>query len=128
MPLGKAPSQPKTVAEFLGTLPDDRRTTIEAARRLVRGSIPKGYEEGMGWGMIMYSVPLKRFPNTYNGQPLCYVGLASQKNYCALYLMAAYGSAKQLDVLKAGFKRAGKKLDMGKTCLRFNSLDDLDLE
>ena len=121
----RKPGQP---AEYLGTLPTDRRTTIEKARSLVRGSLPKGYEEGMGGGMIMYAIPLSEFPDTYNGHPLCYVALASQKNYCALYLMAAYGSPKQRTVLKDGFKRAGKKLDMGKSCVRFKRLDDLALD
>ena len=117
-----------TVNDFLASLPADRRATITAARKLVRDNIPAGYEEGMGWGMIMYSIPLTQFPNTYNGHPLCYLALASQKSHCAFYLMGAYGDPKQQAVLKSGFKRAGKKLDMGKSCLRFQTLDDLDLD
>src|SRR5438477_8900386 len=104
MPIGKAPNHPKTVAAFLQSLPDDRRSTIEAVRKVVKKHLPKGYDEGMGWGMIMYAIPLSRFPNTYNGQPLCYVALGSHASYCSLYLMAAYGNAKQAAALKDGFK------------------------
>ena len=63
-----------------------------------------------------------------NKQPICYVALSSQKNYCSLYLMGAFWSASQLEQLKAAFKAAGKKLDMGKCCVHFESPDDLPLE
>ena len=72
--------------------------------------------------------PLSRYPNTYNKQPICYVALSSQKNYCSLYLMGAFWSASQLEQLKAAFAAAGKKLDMGKCCVHFASPDDLPLE
>src|ERR1700729_2456863 len=72
--------------------------------------------------------PLSRYPDTYNKQPICYVALSSQKNYCSLYLMGAFWSASQLEQLKAAFKAAGKKLDMGKCCVHFESPDDLPLE
>src|SRR5206468_11412942 len=73
-------------------------------------------------------IPLSRYPETYNKQPICYVALSSKKNYCSLYLMGAYGSASQRQQLKAAFKAAGKKLDMGKCCVHFESPDDLPLE
>ena len=128
MALGKQAGQPQTVSEFLASLPPDRRKTIDAVRKIIRKNLPKGYQEGMGWGMIMYVVPLSRFAKTYNGHPLCHVGLGSQKNYCALYLMSAYGNASQQAALADGFKRAGKKLAMGKACVRFRSVDDLALD
>ncbi len=76
----------------------------------------------------MYSVPLEDYPDTYNKQPLCYVALAAHKNYCSLYLMSCYGHNPHLEILKTGFKKAGKKLDMGKSCVRFKTLDDLPLD
>jgi hypothetical protein len=82
----------------------------------------------MNWGMISYELPLSSYPRTYNGQPLSYVALAAQKNHYALYLMHAYPGSEQGKQLAEAFKRAGKKLDMGKSCLRFKALDDLPLE
>ena len=73
-------------------------------------------------------MPLKVYPDTYNGHPLCYAALAAHKNYSSLYLMSVYGSKTLLAELKAGFKKAGKKLDMGKSCIHFKRADDLDLD
>ena len=95
---------------------------------LVNKHIPPGYEECLVWGTIGWTIPLSRYPDTYNQQPICYVALSSQKNYCSLYLMGAFWSASQLEQLKAAFKAAGKKLDMGKCCVHFESPDDLPLE
>ena len=124
MPRSKA----KTVAKYLAELPDDRRQTIAAVRQLVLRHLPKGYEETMSAGMIAYVIPLARFPKTYNGQPLWYAALASEKSYCSLHLMRAYGDPQQTAALKAAFARAGKKLDMGKACVRFKRVEDLELE
>ena len=82
----------------------------------------------MSAGMIAWAVPLSRLPKIYNGQPLWYIAVGAQKHYNAMYLMCAYGSQKLTDLLKASFKQAGKKLDMGKSCLRFQTLDDLELD
>lgn len=117
-----------TVATFLAGLPLDRRTEVVKVRRVIRKHLPKGYKEGLGLGMIMYAVPLRVYPDTYNGHPLCYVALAVHKRFFSLYLMSVYGSSKLLAELKAGFKKAGKKLDMGKSCIRFKRADDLDLD
>ncbi len=116
-----------TVKEYLAWLPEDRRKVISKVRSVIRKHLPKGYEEKVTYGIISYQVPLKTLPDTYNGQPLCYAGLAAQKNHNALYLMAAYGDAKQRAELEQAFKTAGKKLDMGKACVRFKSADDLPL-
>lgn len=123
-----ASSKAATVDEYLAELPEARRTVVAAVRKLVRKHIPKGYEEGMQYGMIGWTVPLERYPNTYNKQPLAYVSLAAQKNYYSLYLMCAYTDSKAEKALKEGFAKAGKKLDMGKSCVRFKSLDDLPLD
>ena len=118
----------KTVAEYLDALPPERRAVVSKVRSLVKKHLPKGYKEGMGWGVITYSVPLKILPDTYNGEPLCYAGIAAQKNYYSLYLMSVYGDAAQAKWMADEFKKRGKKLDMGKSCLRFKSLDDIPLD
>jgi hypothetical protein len=124
----KPPSNVKTPAQYIASLPADRAKTIATVRALVSKHIPRGYEECLVWGTIGWTIPLSRYPDTYNKQPICYVALSSQKNFCSLYLMGAFWSASQLEQLKAAFKAAGKKLDMGKCCVHFESPDDLPLE
>jgi hypothetical protein len=121
-------SKATTVSDYLAELPADRRKTIAAVRATVRKNLPKGYKESIGYGMICYSVPLATYPDTYNGQPLCYAALAAQKNYCALYLMGVYGDAARTKALQEAFRKAGKKLDMGKSCVRFKTAGDLPLD
>ncbi|MFA6166672.1 MAG: DUF1801 domain-containing protein [Gemmatimonadaceae bacterium] len=121
-------SSAPTVAQYLESLPPERRAVVTKVRAAVKRAMPKGYKELMGYGMIMWSVPLSVLPDTYNGHPLCYVALAAQKRHIALYLMGPYGNPTLLAELKAGYKAAGLKLDMGKSCLRFRSLDDIALE
>ena len=121
-------SKATTVPDYLAELPEERRRTISAVRAVVRKNLPKGYQESIGYGMICYTVPLSTCPDTYNGQPLCYAALAAQKNYCALYLMNVYGDAPTAKAFRDGFKKAGKKLDMGKSCVRFKTADDLPLD
>lgn len=123
-----AKSKARTVAAYLKELPADRRAVISGLLKVVRKHVPKGYRETMNWGHICYEIPLERFPSTYNGQPLMYLALGSQKNYCALHLMCAYMNPVKRKFLADAFKKAGKKLDMGKACIRFKSLDDLPLK
>jgi hypothetical protein len=126
--------RPATVADYLASLAPDRRTVIEDARALVRRHIPKGYAEFMNWGVINWGIPLEEFPHTHNGQPLCYVGLGAQKSYNSLYLMGTFDSSSgkytspfSEKLLVDAFRKAGKRLDMGKCCLPFKKLDDLEL-
>jgi len=119
---------PSTVAAYLASLAPERRKVVNTVRAVIRKAMPKGYKECMGHGMIMWSIPLSVLPDTYNGHPLCYVALAAQKNYYAAHLMGAYGSPKILADLRAGYKEAGIKLDMGKACVRFKSLDGVALD
>jgi hypothetical protein len=123
-----AKSSATTVEDYLAELPAERRAVIEQVRDVILANLPPGYRESIGWGMINYEIPLERYPNTYNKQPLTYVSLAAQKNYYALYLMSVYGSLLVRERLEAEFARAGKKLDMGKSCVRFRRLDDLPLD
>lgn len=121
-------SAASTVPQYLASLPPERRAVVAKVRAAVRRAMPKGYTETMAYGMIAWSVPLRVLPDTYNGQPLCYVALAAQKQYYALYLMGPYGDAALMAELKAGYRAAGLKLDMGKSCLRFKSLDGIALD
>jgi hypothetical protein len=124
----KPASNVKTPAQYIDSLPADRAKTIATMRAFVNKYIPRGFDECLVWGTIGWTIPLSRYPDTYNKQPICYVALSSQKNYCVLYLMGAYWSSSQLEQLKAAFKEAGKKLNMGKCCIQFKSPDDLPLE
>ncbi len=117
---------PATVAEYMEALPPEKREAMDAALKLVRKHIPKGYVEFMNWGVINWVIPLAEFAETHNGQPLGYVGLGAQKNYISLYLFACYG--QDVEHLKEEFKKAGKRFDMGKCCLHFKTLDDLELK
>ena len=120
-------SKARTVQEYLDELPEDRRQVVAVVRDTIVKNLPKGYREVINYGMICYEIPLERYPDTYNGQPLCFVGLAAQKNHYAVYLTCVYQDPKQASWLKEEFKKAGKKLDMGKSCLRFKKLEDLPL-
>jgi uncharacterized protein YdhG (YjbR/CyaY superfamily) len=121
-------SKATSVEQYLSELPDERRPVVETVLALVRKKLPQGYRESIDYGGICWSIPLEVYPDTYNGQPLCYAALAAQKNHYALYLMGAYADPKQAEALRAGFAKAGKKLDMGKSCIRFRKLDDLALD
>jgi len=123
-----ARSAAKTPDEYLKSLPTDRRAVIAAVRDVVNKHMPAGYQEAMNWGAITWEVPLTRFPKTPNGQPLCYVSLAAHKSYCTLYLMGAYSNSAEYATLRAAFAKAGKKFDMGKSCLHFTTLEDLELD
>jgi hypothetical protein len=117
-----------TVTEYLRELEPERRAVLSKVRNTIRRNLPKGYRESMSYGIITYAIPLERFPETYNGQPLCYAALAAQKNHFALYLMRAYGDREQAAWLAGEFKKRGRKLDMGKSCIRFKRIEDLPLD
>jgi len=121
-------SAAKTVAAYLAELPVERRAELARVRQVLRKRMPRGYQEGMGWGVITWSVPLRIYPDTYNGQPLCYAALAAQKNYLSVYVMCVYGDKGRAARLREGFKKAGKRLNMGKSCIRFQKADDLALD
>ena len=121
-------SSAATVEEYLGELAPDRREHIEAVRSVVLDNLPEGYAESMNWGMISWEIPLERYPNTYNKQPLMYAALASQKNYMSLYLMCVYTHDGRHTEFERRFKASGKKLNMGKSCVRFKSVDDLPMD
>lgn len=124
-------SKAKTVYEYLAELPEDRRQEIEAIRAIILKNLPKGYEEGMQYGMIGYFVPHSLYPAGYHcdpKQPLPYAALASQKNYMSLYFMGLYGDTEEMAWFQKAWAETGKKLDMGKSCIRFKCVDDLPLK
>jgi uncharacterized protein YdhG (YjbR/CyaY superfamily) len=121
-------SKETTPAAYLASLPSERRKVISAVRAVVKKNLPKGYVESMNWGMLAYEIPLSRYPDTYNKQPLMYLALAAQKNNYALYLTSVASDKVLMDRLTKAYKAAGKKLDMGKGCLRFKTLEELPLD
>lgn len=121
-------SKAGTVTEFMAQLSPEERAEIQTVRRVIRKSLPKGYKESVQWGMICYSIPLSRFSETYNGQALCYAALAPHKNYHSLHLMNVYGHPATEKWFRARYKASGKRLDMGKSCVRFQHADDLPLD
>ncbi len=126
--LAKASQGAVTVPEFLDALTPARREAVERVRDVILRSLPAGYEEVISKGMLVYQVPFARYSDTYNGHPLWYVGVASEKSYLSLHLMAVYGSAVLGERLAEGFRKANKTLDMGKACVHFKSADDLALD
>ena len=114
-----------TVDEYLSELPDDRAEVIEQVRELVLANVAEGVVETMNWGMIAYEIPLERYPDTYNDQPLLYAALAAQKHHYALYLHSVYSSEEEAERLRRAYDEAGVKLDVGRSCVRFKRLDQL---
>ncbi len=124
-------SKAQTVAAYLKELPEDRRIAMSAVREVILQNLDAEFQEGMQYGMIGYCVPHSVYPAGYHcdpKQPLPFACLASQKNYMSLYLMSAYGNEEADQQLRAAFLKAGKKLDMGKSCIRFKKLADLPLD
>ena len=121
-------SDATTVDEYLAGLPEDRREAINAVRRVVLENLPEGYEECMSSGMIAWVVPLSRYPDTYNKLPLQLAALASQKRHMALYLNNVYSDPETREWFATAYAASGKRLDMGKSCVRFRRLDHLPLD
>ena len=120
-----------TVEEYLDSQTPERRTALEAVRKVIKKNLGKGFEEGIQYGMIGYYVPHKLFPAGYHcdpKQPLPFVHLASQKSYMSLYLMPVYMSSELASTFQAEWKKTGKKLDMGAACVRFKKAEDLALD
>jgi Domain of unknown function (DU1801) len=124
-------SKASTVAQYLAELPDERRKDLELVRQVILKNLDKDYEEGIQYGMIGYYVPHRVYPAGYHcdpKQPLPFASLASQKNYMSLYLMCVYGESDLTRWFQEAWARTGKKLDMGKACLRFKNPKDLALD
>jgi hypothetical protein len=125
-------SRAGSVEQYLAELPADRREALEAIREVILQNLDEsGFEEGMQYGMIGYFVPHRVFPAGYHcdpRQPLPFASLASQKSHMALYLMCVYGNEENERWFRDAWTRSGKKLDMGKSCIRFKKLSDVPLD
>ena len=124
-------SEATTVSEYLKSLPDDRRKAIDAVRKVIRKNLDSGYEEAMAYGMISYHIPLKFYPPGYHANPkqgLPFVALASQKNHMAVYMFGLYTDSSMSQWFVDAWTKKGKKLDKGKSCIRFKKIDDLALD
>ena len=121
-------STAETVDQYLAELPDDRRAAITEVRQAILDNLPNGFIEAMNWGMISYEVPHETFPDTYNKKPLMYAALASQKNHMAVYLTTVYGNPELEQWFRDAYMASGKKLDMGKSCVRFKKLEHLPVD
>ena len=125
------PGKPTTVAQYLAGLPKDRRDALRAVRKVILDNLDAGYAEGMQYGSIGYFVPHSVYPPGYHcdpTQPLPYVGIASQKNYMVIYLFCVYTSEDEQRRFREAWIKTGKKLDMGKSCVRFKKLEDVPLK
>jgi len=123
--------RPGSVKEYLDGLPEDRRKALAKVRAAIRKGLPKGYEEGIQYGMIGWSVPHALYPAGYHcdpKQPVPFAGLASQKNHMSVYLMCVYGDEAHRRWFETEWRKTGRKLDMGKSCVRFRKAEDLPLE
>ncbi len=116
------------MAEYIRGLPSDRRAALSAVRKVILDRLPEGYEEAMNWGMICYQVPLSTVPDTYNGQPLMYAALASQKRHMAAYVSGIYANEESRAAFELAYRATGMRYDVGKSCVRFRKLDDLPLD
>ena len=121
-------SMAMTPDEYLAALSEERRAALGTVRNVINDNLPAGFREGMQYGMIGWYVPLERFPDTYNGQPLGLAALASQKSYMSLYLNSVYGDRQTEAWFRHRWAETDKKLDMGKSCVRFRRLEDLPLD
>ncbi|GMU40270.1 MAG: hypothetical protein AMXMBFR23_11360 [Chloroflexota bacterium] len=123
-----ASREPTPLDEYLASLPEERRKAVRAVRAAIRKRLPKGYVEQFSGGYIEWVVPLDRYPKTYNRRPLQLAALASQKQYLSVYLNNVYADPALEAWFTEAYAASGKRLDMGKSCVRFKHLDDLPVE
>jgi hypothetical protein len=115
------------VADYINVLPTERRAMLRCLRREIRKNLPPGYVERFDGRMISYEIPLKRYPKTYNGRPLCVAALAAQKSFVTVYLMAVYGDRRLEEWFRETYAASGKILHMGKSCVHFGKAEDIPL-
>ena len=125
-------SKSSTIEEYISQLPEDRIEFMETLRNVIKDNLPAGFHEEMSYGMIGYVVPFSIYPSGYHCNtklPLPFMNIASQKNFIAIYHMGLYADP----ILNSWFleeypKHSSKKLDMGKSCLRFKKSEDIPFE
>ncbi len=115
--------------DYINQLPEERQTPMKKLRAIIKKNIPKGFEETMNYGMIGFVVPHSEYPDGYHCDPklpLPYINIASQKNFIALYNMGIYSDPALLKWFTEEYpKHCKRKLDMGKSCIRFKKIDDI---
>ena len=121
-----------SVEDYISNIPEERQEVFSKLFDTITDNLPKGFEKGVSYGMVGWDVPLKTFPAGYHctpGAPLPFMGLASQKNFIALYHMGIYAKPELLEWFVAEFpKHSKRKLDMGKSCIRFKKIDEIPFE
>jgi len=117
-----------TVNEWLASVPADRKDAINAVRDVVNANLPSGYEETVDWGMLAWVVPLSTLPDTHNDHPLLLAALGAHNKLMTIYLMTVYGDAKIRKEFETAYRKSGKKLHMGGSCVHFKKLEDLPLD
>lgn len=123
------PAEKQTPESYIASLDPERQDLVSAIRETINANIDSGFEEIIDFGMIAWCVPLERYPNTYNGHPLMYAALASQKRYASLYLMGIYADPDQSEWFQEEYRNSvGRKPNMGKSCVRFRKLDDVPFD
>lgn len=122
-------SEAKTAIEYLSSLPEERIVPMDKLYKAIKKNLPKGFAEGMGYGMLGWSVPHSLYRAGYHcdpAQPLPFLGIASQKNFIAIYHMGVYSDPKLLKWFTDEYpKHCKRKLDMGKSCIRLKYMDDI---
>ena len=125
-------SKATTVDQYIDELPEDRKKAVAELRKVIKKNIPKGFQEGMGYGMAGYVVPHSKYPAGYHCDPktpLPFIGIASQKNFIAVYHMGIYADPNLLKWFVAAHAKASpKRLDMGKSCIRFKKADQIPFD
>ena len=121
-------SEATSVAEYLEELPDDRRGDLEVVRESIPAAAPSGVVETMNWGMVLYEIPLERYPNTSKGQPSLFAALANQKRHMAIYLHCIYAEPTIRQDFEDEYAASGQPMDIGKSCVRFTRPERLPLD
>ena len=120
-----------SIEDYVSKIPEDRQEIFKKMFDTIDENLPKGFAQGISYGMVGWDVPLETYPAGYHctpGSPLPFLGLASQKNFIALYHMGIYAKPELLDWFVSEFPKYSKrKLDMGKSCIRFKKMDDIPL-
>ena len=122
-------SETKTSEEYISQLPEDRKEVMSKLRKTILDNLPKGFEETMSYGMLGFVVPHSIYPDGYHCKPetpLPFISLASQKNFIAVYHMGIYAHKELMDWFVSEYPKYSKrKLDMGKSCIRFKKIDEI---
>lgn len=125
-------SEAKSVEEYLTQVPDERAESFKKLYEIITQNLPAGFQNQISYGMIGWSIPLETYPPGYHctpNTPLPFINLASQKNFIALYHMGIYGSPELLNWFVAAYPKYSKrKLDMGKSCIRFKKVEDIPFQ